>query len=63
MKEGIVMGFAFSMSRDGVEVSLPKILGAMFMFFIVFLMLNKFAFPKLVKWLDQRSAVARLRHS
>ena len=63
MREGIVMGFAFSMSRDGVEVSLPKILGAMFMFFIVFLMLNKFAFPKVMKWLDQRSAIARLRRS
>lgn len=63
MREGIVMGLAFNMSRDGVEVSLPKILGAMFMFFLVYLLLNKFFFPKVVAWLDKRSAMGRMRRA
>ncbi len=62
IREGIIMGFAFSMCRDGVEVSLPKILGSMLMFFIIYMALNKFAFPRAVKWLDERAAVsARLQ--
>ena len=63
MREAIIMAFMSSMATTGVEISLPKVLGAMFMFFIVFVMLNKFLFPKVVKWLDQRSALARLKYS
>ena len=63
IREGIIMGFAFSMARDGVEVSLPKVLGSMLMFFIIYIVLNKFAFPRVVQWLDQRAAAPRLRHS
>ena len=40
VRDGIVMAFAFSISRDGVEVSLPKILGSMVMFLIIFLLLK-----------------------
>ena len=61
MREAIIMGLAFNMSRDGVEVSLPKILGGMFMFFIVYLMLNKLFFPKVVTWFEKRSAMPRTR--
>ena len=63
MREAIIMGLAFNMSRDGVEVSLPKILGGMFMFFIVYLMLNKFFFPKVVAWFEKRSAMPRMRRA
>ena len=63
MREGIVMGLAFNMSRDGVEVSLPKILGAMFMFFLVYLLMNKFFFPKVVIWLDKKSAMTRMKRA
>ncbi len=63
IREGTIMGFAFSMARDGVEVSLPKVLGAMLMFFIIYMVLNKFAFPRVVQWLDQRAAAPGLRHS
>jgi hypothetical protein len=63
VREGIVMGFAFSVSKDGVEVSLPKILGAMVMFMIVFLVLNKFVFPKVVLWLDRQQVAMRARPS
>lgn len=61
IREGNIMGFAFAMARDGVEVSLPKILGSMLMFMIVYMALNKFVFPRAVAWLDQRSAAAILR--
>jgi len=61
MRQGLVMAFCFMMSRDGVEVSLPKILGAMTMFMIMFLIMNKFLFPRVVKLLDDRGAAARLK--
>jgi hypothetical protein len=63
MREGCVMAFIANVATTGMEISLPKLLGAMFMFFLVFMMLNKFLFPKVVIWLDRRSAFARLRHS
>ncbi len=63
MREGIVMAFAFSMARDGVEVSLPKVLGSMMMFFIIYLAINKYVFPRVVQWLDQRAAAPRARRS
>jgi hypothetical protein len=63
VREGIVMAMAFSVSRDGVEVSLPKILGALLMFVIVFLLLNKFAFPKVMTWLSRQQAAMKARPS
>jgi hypothetical protein len=63
MREGIIMGFAFSMARDGVEVSMPKVLGAMLMFFIIYIGLYKTAFPRAVQWLDQRATTAAMRNS
>jgi hypothetical protein len=63
MREGIAMAFAFTMSHDGVEVSLPKTLGAAVMFFLVFLLLQKFAFPRIVQWLDHRRVAGRPRYS
>jgi len=59
VREGIVMAFAFSISRDGVEVSLPKILGSLFMFLIVFLLLNRFVFPRVMNWLGRPSRPVR----
>ncbi|MBS0219593.1 MAG: hypothetical protein JSR91_02515 [Proteobacteria bacterium] len=53
MREGIIMAFAFSIARDGVEISLPKIIGAALMFMIVFVPLIKFVAPKVVRWLDR----------
>lgn len=60
-REGIVMAFTFSMARDGVEVSLPKVLGAMLMFTIIYLLMNKFAFPRAVDWLDKKAAAPALK--
>jgi ABC-type Fe3+-siderophore transport system permease subunit len=61
VREGIIMGFVFSMARDGVEVSLPKVLGGMFMFFLVFSLIARFGLPIVVRWLDSRAAGARAR--
>jgi hypothetical protein len=58
VRDGIVMAFAFSISRDGVEVSLPKILGSMVMFLIIFLLLNKFVFPRVMSWLRRQAGSA-----
>jgi hypothetical protein len=58
VREGIIMAFAFMMSRDGVEVSLPKTLGALVMFVLVFLLLNKFVFGKVMLWLNRQSGGA-----
>ena len=54
VREGIVMALAFVMSRDGVEVSLAKTLGGMVMFLLVFLLLNKFVFGRVMVWLNHQ---------
>jgi hypothetical protein len=63
LREGIIMGFAFSMARDGVEVSLAKVLGGMFMFFVVFSLLAKFAFPLVIRWLDSQAAAVEAKRT
>lgn len=61
LREGIIMGFAFSMARDGVEVSLPKVLGAMVMFFIVWALICRYALPYAMRWLDTQAARERAK--
>lgn len=63
MRDGLIMGFVFSMARDGVEVSLPKILGSMVMYFAVTLGMNKFLFPRVVEWLDKRAVKAAAKNA
>jgi Kef-type K+ transport system membrane component KefB len=63
MREGVLMAFIHNLSHDGVEVSLPKTLGATVMFLLVYLLLNKFVFPRVLQWLEQRSRTAlRYKH-
>ncbi|CAN5829461.1 hypothetical protein BH11PSE3_BH11PSE3_18580 [soil metagenome] len=54
LKEGIVMGMAYNVAGTGIEISLPKFLGAMVMFFVVWALIAKFALPIAIRWLDQR---------
>jgi len=63
VREGIVMALAFVMSRDGVEVSLAKTLGGMVMFLLVFLLLNKFVFGRVMVWLNHQGPAMRARPS
>ena len=51
LREGVVLGFVFSVAHNGVEMSLPKIFGAMVMFVLVYALLARFAFPPALNWL------------
>jgi hypothetical protein len=63
VKEGTMLVLVYSIARDGVEISMPKILGALMMSTIVYLILVKFAYPRVLEWLDRppggREAVVR----
>ena len=39
--------------------TLPKMLGAMLMFFLVWSLIAKFALPVVMRWLDQRAGLPR----
>ena len=58
VREGIVMALIYTSGQTGLEGSLPKILGAAIMFFIVYVMMVKFGFNYLWDWLDERAALA-----
>jgi hypothetical protein len=57
VREGIVLALIYTCGHTGVESSLPKMLGAAIMFFIVYIFLVKFAFDKVWNWLDERAAL------
>ena len=59
VREGIIMALIWAAGGTGVEVSLPKLFGAAVMFFVVYAMLAKFAFPVALRWLDGRAAAAQ----
>jgi hypothetical protein len=59
VREGIVLAFIYAIAHNGVEISLPKLLGAMVMAFAVYALLIRFVFPIALRWLDTRAAVAR----
>ncbi len=57
LREGVILAFAVNVTLTGVEMSLPKILGATLMFFLVFLLVARFGFPFLLRWINGRSAM------
>jgi hypothetical protein len=59
VREGIILAFIYAIGNNGVEISLPKLLGATVMTFAVYALLIKFVFPIALRWLDTRAAVAR----
>jgi hypothetical protein len=59
VREAIILAFIYSIGINGVEISLPKLLGAAFMTFLVYALLAKFAFPTGLRWLDARAAAAQ----
>ena len=59
VREAIVLAFIYAIGNNGVEISLPKLLGATVMTFVVYALLIKFVFPTALRWLDTRAAVAR----
>lgn len=55
LKEGVVLALVMSVAMNGVEISLPKLLGTCLMFFLVYVLLARFAFQTGLNWLKGRS--------
>ena len=58
-REGVILAFIYAIGHNGVEISMPKLLGATVMTFVVYALLIKFVFPIALRWLDTKAAVAR----
>jgi hypothetical protein len=56
LREGLALGFIYSVAQNGMEMSLPKMLGAAVMFLLVYSLLARFVFPAALGWLKGRSA-------
>ena len=59
VREGIVLAFIYAIGHNGVEISMPKLLGATVLTVVVYALLIKFVFPIALRWLDTKAAVAR----
>jgi hypothetical protein len=53
VREGTALAIIYTIGHDGVEISLPKILGATLMSFIVWSIMARWGFPKIFKWLGR----------
>jgi hypothetical protein len=53
VREGTILVLVYSIARDGVEVSLPKLFGAIIMVTGVYVLLAKFLYPRVLQWLDR----------
>ena len=63
VRQGIVLAFVYNISGTGVEMSLPKLFGSTIMFFLVYILLVKFALPIGLKWLYARAGGERAQPS
>jgi hypothetical protein len=63
VRQGIVLAFVYNISGTGVEMSLPKLFGSTIMFFLVYILLVKFALPIGLKWLYARAGGDRAQPS
>jgi len=61
VREGAVLAVLFSIGRTGVEISLPKYLGALLMTFIVWAIMAKWGIPLALKWLGRHRRASRLQ--
>jgi len=61
IREAFGMTFIYAICHDGVEISLPKLLGATLMFFAVFAPFVRFVFPIVFRWLQKRSEPAQMQ--
>ena len=55
VREGTALAIIYTIGHDGVEISLPKILGATMMCFIVWAIMARWGFPIVFKWLGRQS--------
>jgi hypothetical protein len=61
MREGSVLAILYSVGHDGVEISLPKLLGALLMTFIVWAIMAKWGFTPVIRWLARHGDVRKLQ--
>ena len=66
VREGTVLVLVYSVARDGVEISLPKLLGALLMVTAVFVILVRYGYPRVLGWLNRppgghRTTIRRAR--
>ena len=61
VREGTVLAVVYSVGSTGTEISLPKILGAILMTFLVYSLLARFIYPSALRWLDRRALRYRTR--
>lgn len=55
VREGTALAIIYTIGHDGVEISLPKILGATLMSFGVWAIMARWGFPIIFKWLGRQS--------
>ncbi len=63
MREALALVCIYTTGHNGVEVSLPKFLGAAVMFFLVYALVIRFVFPIVLRWLETRSNLAAAQPS
>jgi hypothetical protein len=51
VREGTVVVVVYSIAQGGVEISLPKIIGAIVMVSIVYFGVARFGYPHVMEWL------------
>ena len=56
VREGTVLAIIYTIGHDGVEISLPKILGAMYMSLGVWAIMARWGFPYIFRYLGRNSA-------
>jgi hypothetical protein len=55
VREGTALAIIYTIGHDGIEISLPKILGATIMSFLVWAIMARWGFPIIFKWLGRQS--------
>ncbi len=55
VREGTALAIIYTIGHDGVEISLPKILGATIMAFLVWAIMARWGFPIIFKWLGRQA--------
>lgn len=53
MREGVILAILYQIGHDGVEISLPKLLGGLLMTFAVWATMARWGFPIVLKWLGR----------
>ncbi len=61
MREGVVLAILYQIGHDGVEISLPKLLGGLLMTFGVWAIMVRWGFPIVLKWLGRPASGSKPR--